>query len=156
MEIRLERYKREEHATLGRMTIDNDIYYTLEPTDRGLRQSMPAALIRTKKKPGITAIPTGRYAVRLMSSPRFSYRPYYRQFAGKLPRLQEVPGFSGILIHVGNYYTQTQGCILVGTAPGTHNGSSCVWSSKIAFSAIMNRYMLPAAKRNESIYITIS
>lgn len=33
---------------------------------------------------------------------------------GRVPRLLNVPGYDGILIHVGNYATQSAGCILVG------------------------------------------
>ena len=31
-----------------------------------------------------------------------------------MPRVIDVPGFEGILVHAGNYQENTQGCILVG------------------------------------------
>lgn len=53
-----------------------------------------------------SCIPTGSYHV----VKRFSER-YKNHF-----HLTNVPGRSMILIHIGNYYSQTEGCILVGMA----------------------------------------
>ena len=62
-----------------------------------------------------TAIPAGEYRVRMdIRSPRFGSRPQYRKYGGRLPRLEGVPGFEGILIHPGNTAEDTAGCILVG------------------------------------------
>ena len=92
--------------TIGSLYIDG-VYFcdTLEDVDRGLTQEMSEDEIRRIKIAHETAIPTGIYKLILNMSP-----------AKKriLPRLPDVPGFSGILIHRGNTKHDSSGCILVG------------------------------------------
>jgi hypothetical protein len=49
-------------------------------------------------------------------SPRFSQKQFYRDFAngGRVPRILNVKGFDGVLIHVGNTALDSSGCLLVG------------------------------------------
>ena len=102
MELTLIRREALRDRTLGELYIGKErICDTLEPTYRGFGEK-PGVL----KVPGKTAIPAGRYAVRVTPSPRFK---------GKwLPVLCRVEGFSGIRIHAGNGPSDTAGCILVG------------------------------------------
>lgn len=89
---------------------------TLERPSLSLTRSMPLSTITEVKSAWTCAIPTGRYDVQLdVPSPRFGGVPYYvRVCDGCLPRLVDVPGWSGILIHCGNTVSDTRGCILVG------------------------------------------
>lgn len=85
--------------TLGRLYIGHQPFcHTLEPRriDWATEQKIP----------GRTAIPEGRYRIRIRWSNKFR-RP--------MPFLLDVPYFSGIMIHPGNTPADTQGCILVGT-----------------------------------------
>jgi hypothetical protein len=92
--------------TIGSLYIDGKYFCdTLEDTDRGLSQSMSPAEIRKIKIPHETAIPTGEYKVIVNLSPAKKRM---------LPRLLDVPEFSGILIHRGNTKSDSSGCILVG------------------------------------------
>jgi len=51
-----------------------------------------------------------------------------------------VPGCTGILIHVGNYSEDSDGCILIGSAVGNRsNGSKMITSSKQKFAEFMER-----------------
>jgi hypothetical protein len=92
--------------TIGSLYVDGEYFCdTLEDTDRGLTQEMPLEEIRRIKIPHETAIPTGVYRVIVNMSPAKKRM---------LPRLLDVPGFSGILIHRGNTKNDSSGCILVG------------------------------------------
>ena len=71
--------------------------------------------INSIKVYGETAIPRGTYKITLdVQSPKYKNRNQYKFCKGYLPRLLEVPGYDGILIHIGNYIKDTYGCILVG------------------------------------------
>lgn len=119
MEILLKRIYKGPEYTIGNLYVDNKyICDTIEDTDRGLTDSMTLSEINKLKVKGKTAIPTGTYDVTLkVTSPKYSnYNkyPWAREINGKLPRLLNVKGFEGILIHVGNLASDTDGCILVG------------------------------------------
>lgn len=106
MKIELKRIAKKPNYTIGKMYLDGKYFCdTLEDTDRGLRQLMPLDVIQRIKVMHLTAIPTGTYKVILNVSPS----------KGRLlPRLLDVPGYDGILIHRGNTPNDTSGCILVG------------------------------------------
>ena len=114
--IRLTRDFKLPAYTIGKMYINGKYFCdTLEDADRGLRQSMPLNEIRMIKVPGETAIPTGMYKVDMNTvSPKYKDREAYQFCGGKLPRLLDVPGYEGVLIHIGNSAKDTEGCILVG------------------------------------------
>ena len=77
---------------------------------------MSAEQIKAIKKPNETAIPTGTYEVTLdIFSPKFGNKSFYKKTCnGKLPRILNVKGFNGVLIHCGNTNLDTSGCVLVG------------------------------------------
>lgn len=61
--------------------------------------------LRAVKIPKETAIPEGRYRLRLTLSARFGRM---------LPEVVGVENFTGIRIHAGNRHVDTEGCPLVG------------------------------------------
>lgn len=106
MKIEVKRVAKKSTYTIGRMYIDGKYFCdTLEDKDRLLTQNTPLSTIMSVKMPGSTAIPTGTYKVIVNMSPKFKRN---------LPRLLNVPGFEGILIHRGNTDKDSAGCILVG------------------------------------------
>ena len=88
----------------------------IEDTDRGLDDSMSVNDIRKKKVYAKTAIPTGTYDLTIdIISPKFYQKPYYKSFCnGYVPRVLNVKGFDGILIHKGVNQNSSAGCLIVG------------------------------------------
>lgn len=120
MNLNLKRKNFADTYTLGNLFVNGEYFCdTLEDKDRGLMDSMSLEEIKSKKVYGQTAIPKGTYEITLdVVSPKFSKYPFYMEVCkGKLPRLQNVKGFEGILIHVADGYKGAelvQGCIGIG------------------------------------------
>ena len=117
MELIVDRKWKKDTYTISNLTIDGKWFCNiLEDTDRGLDDSMSVAEIKKLKKPSITAIPRGTYEVTLdVVSHKYSTNTFYKQVCnGKVPRLLNVKGFEGILIHAGNSSKDSEGCLLVG------------------------------------------
>jgi hypothetical protein len=116
MKLQLKRRFKGKDYTIGDLFIDGKKFCeTLEDTDRKLQSNMTLDEIKKIKIAGETAIPTGTYkVVTNVVSPKYSTRDAYKFCEGKVPRLENVPGYQGILIHIGNYNRDTSGCILVG------------------------------------------
>ena len=153
MELKLNRIARKNGYTIGRLSINGKYFCdTLEDSDRGLSSSMSLDVLKKKKLPHITAIPTGRYQITMdVISPRFSKSKFYQQFGeGRVPRLLNVPAYQGVLIHCGNTAKDTDGCILV----GKNTKVGMVLDSRQTYA---NLYPLleAAAKHKENIFITI-
>ncbi len=105
IKLLLKRIARKPGYTIGKLFVDGEYFCdTLEDTDR-LDEGMSLDEIKKLKQPGQTAIPEGSYKVIVSVSPKFKRL---------LPRLQNVPGYDGVLIHRGNTAKDTAGCILVG------------------------------------------
>ena len=142
MEIRVNRIARKDGYTIGRMSLSG-VYFcdTLEDTDRGLNATMSVDEILSKKRKGITAIPTGKYDVILTFSPKFKR---------VLPLLLNVPGYQYIRVHHGNFPSSTEGCLLV----GENKIKGQVLNSRATLEKLMS-VLLEFEKRKEKISITI-
>lgn len=141
MEIFLKRHTFAENHTLGTITFDCNpaSFPTVEDKVRE----------KGKKVQNKTAIPYGRYRVSLdVVSPKFSQYPFYTEVCGgKLPRLMEVPDFTGILIHCGRTEENSSGCILL------NDYNAPLDRSKEYFKSFMG--ILESAPDKGNIFITI-
>lgn len=152
MELVLERIYKGDLYTIGKLYIDG-VYQcdTLEDADRNLNQEMSLEDIKKEKVFGKTAIPYGKYKVTLkQQSAKVSKSKKYEQCKGYLPRLIDVPAFSGILIHIGNTAEDSNGCILV----GQNLIKGKVINSTICFWALYQK-LKTADDRGEKIWIAI-
>lgn len=154
MEIKIKRIAKKSTYTIGRLFINGTrVCDTLEDPDRGIKQTTLLSDIKRIKVKGDTAIPTGTYQLSMnVTSPRFSKKKFYQDACnGQVPRILDVPGFDGVLIHVGNTTKDTEGCILV----GENKVVGQVINSKNTWLRLMNDYLLPAKRMGVKITITI-
>ena len=153
MNLKLDRRWKKATYTVGILYVDGVRFCeTLEDRDRGLFQGDTLSQIKSLKVYGETAIPIGKYTVAMdILSPKYSAVAWYKELCGgKMPRLLDVPGFEGILIHPGNTALDSYGCILV----GRNTKVGMVTESKATFKKLY-RKMKAAHDRGERITITI-
>ena len=140
---------------IGKLYIDN-VYQNdvLEDTDRGLDQSMSLAEIRKRKVYKQTAIPTGTYKITMdIQSPKFVQYAFYKKLCnGFLPRLLDVKGYDGILMHCGATAQNSAGCLLQGL--NTIKGR--LTDSQKVFTKLMKQHFIPAKMLDEEMLITIT
>lgn len=155
MKLLLRRIALRETYTIGRLYV-NGAYVcdTVEDKVRDLNKNGKFDNGEVKVK-SLTAIPYGTYRVAMgVQSPKFSNfakYPYARKYNGQMPRLLNVSGFEGILIHCGTSAASSAGCLIVGynTIVGR------VTDSQAAFYKLMDNYLVPAHRRGEVITIEI-
>jgi hypothetical protein len=80
----------------------------------------------------VRRIPAGTYAATLAVSPKWTA---LRGYPFRVPLLANVPGFTEIEIHIGNFPEDTEGCTLV----GMERGADEVMGSELAFFPLFHR-----------------
>ena len=154
MKLTLKRIYTCSTYTIGHLYADGEyLCDTLEDCDRGLTDKMTVEEISKKKVYGQTAIPKGNSEIDMdTASPSFGRKePYKTLCKGKVPRLKEVKGYSGVLIHVGNYPKDTLGCILV----GLNKAKGQVLQSRATFEKVY-KVLAAAHSKGEKITLEIS
>ena len=149
MELKLIRSFKKSTYTIGKLYIDNKYFCdTLEDVDRNINNKMSIQSILKIKVDHKTAIPTGIYKINMdTKSPRFSNRSWAIPYKGIVPKILNIPGFDGVLIHPGNNADDTSGCILV----GQNKIKGKVVNSVSTFDKLMNELL----KDNDNIVLTI-
>jgi hypothetical protein len=100
--------------------------------------------VRTVKVDKETAIPAGRYRMRLTWSNRFK-QPMWL--------IEDVPGFTGIRIHILNNDDETEGCIGTGEAIGA-DGHTIVRSG-VAYQHFMEKTLSFLDEGRNELWFTV-
>lgn len=133
MKAKLIRLKQEDKQTLSSLLFFDEV---------NLKLSVKALELADKEnKRSISRIPAGKYTCKIRYSEKYKWHFI----------LENVPGRSFILIHFGNYYRDTRGCIIVGNSFTDIDGDGYrdVTSSK----KTMKRILRVAPKQFELIVI---
>lgn len=137
MKITVDRVFSDHDVTISRVYIDGKfICHGLEDEHR------------EHKIPGETRIPAGTYRLGVRKEGGFHSR-YCRKFPQShrgMLHVLDVPGFTYILIHVGNYDRDTDGCLLLGRAD---YDARAVWQSKKAYERFYGQ-VITAAENGEA------
>lgn len=136
--ITLQRYVSNTACTPGLMSGDYSCL-TLEPIVR----EVSGVPIEQWKIHGRTAIPQGRYQILMEFSPKFN------RF---MPHLQDVPGFSAIMIHPLNFPNETEGCIGVGQS--MDKAQTTLFSSRAAFEPL-NEKIQKVLDDGQEVWISV-
>ena len=97
------------------------------------------------KVKGRSAIPAGRYEIKLTWSPKYGR---------VMPEIMAVPGFTGIRIHSGHDETHTEGCLL--TAGGFDAAGDIIGGTSKKHQEMFESVVMPAIKKGEQVFITIT
>lgn len=143
MKLNLVRFVQTQETTLGLLFIDGDFAcFTLEDAHRD------------QKVAGKTRIPSGTYPIGLANYGDLNkrYKTKFKEKHKGMLILQNVPGFTGILIHMGNTKEHTEGCILVGAS--CNPILATIIQSEVAYTRIYPA-ILKALEAKQSVSITI-
>lgn len=127
----VQRFNRTKNGTLSRIYFDDMQFVGLEPYD--------------------FIVPEGNYLLTLTHSPRFSSKyPYNKVHSGLVPLVNGVQGHSGVRIHVGNYVSDTEGCLLIGNSVAP----SMIKDSALAYKNLLTR-MTNIERENPNVFYII-
>ena len=138
MKLTLIRELEGKEWTFGKLYINGE--YQCETLEDKIREvkGLPVSAWKIKK---VTAIPYGTYKLGLHDSPSFGQI---------VPILNNVEGFTYVLIHWGNFIKDTDGCILVGM---TRRGNA-ITDSRKAFGRLFP-IIKEAIDKGEEVWLEI-
>ena len=138
--IHQERFKNTSNSCIGKFVFDGETYYTLEDP------------VREKKIKHVTAIDCGVYELRIkrVVTPLTQvYRNRYKWFDYHIEILN-VPNYSSVYQHIGNYPKDTDGCQLI----GSHYQEDMVTNSTKTFKKYYEK-VTALLKNGDRVFINI-
>ena len=156
MELKLVRKYCKETYTIGHLyVIENGktiwVGDTLEDKVRDYNKDGDLLDEREEKVYSQTAIPYGKYEVKMTISPKFKNRYWAAIYGGIVPLIDNVKHFTGIRFHPAKTAADLSGCI--GLGRNTLKGQ--LTQSTDMYFNLMDNYLIPAMNRNESITLEI-
>ncbi|MFD2553559.1 DUF5675 family protein [Sphingobacterium tabacisoli] len=145
MHIEVKRIKQRNNSTLSEIYIDGEFFFY------GLEDS-----VRDVKIKGSTAIPAGNYKLGLNTYGAMNAR-YKRKFPEVhrgMIEIRDVPNFKYVYIHIGNYFSDTEGCLLVGEYFKLYDGDYAVYESTKAYR-MLYELVVEAVAKGEAMVIII-
>jgi len=146
-EIYLKLLKENHNSTISVLTIDDsNSCFVLED-----------GYNKVKVK-GQTRIPAGRYRLKFRTEGghHIKYKRMYPEWHRGMIELQDVPNYKYILIHIGNYVKDTDGCLLVGKSYQLNlkTGSYEVLGSTLTYAKIA--HLLTDMMEDNRIFINVT
>jgi hypothetical protein len=143
MKVCVRRFVNYSQCTVGLLFIDSVFFgYVLEDVGR---------LVKIKKE---TRIKAGKYILNLQKAGRLHqyYTTKYPFHKGMI-HLNNVPEFQGVMFHIGNFHSDTEGCLLIGSS---HNVN--VQSVLASTAAYKSFYIVVAAalEKGERVELEIT
>ena len=156
MELQLNRISTGNESTLGAMFRVSEPFDPRDDDIRSFRCFTMEDQPNEPKVPGETRIPAGRYRIGLREEGGMNDR-YHLKFdwhTGML-WLRDVPDFTFVYIHYGNYDDDTEGCILVGDGAQSNVLEDGMVMSSVAAYTRLYAEIMEAMDAGEEVWITI-
>lgn len=156
MELKLVRKYCKDEYTIGQLFVETPqgsvwISDTLEDKVRDYNKDGDLLDEGEEKVYSQTAIPYGKYEVKMTISPKFKNRYWAAIYGGIVPLIDNVKHFTGIRFHPAKTAADLSGCVGVGR--NTLKGQ--LTQSTDMYFNLMDNYLIPAMNRNESITLEI-
>ena len=136
MEILVNRAFQSKNTTVSSILVDGEHQcFGLENS-----QNIP-------KIAGKTRIPDGKYRVglRTVGGKHNRYNELYPHWHVGMLHILDVPDFQYVLIHIGNYHRDTDGCLLVGETIASHAAFEyMIGNSRVAYERLYTKVMVAA------------
>jgi len=97
--------------------------------------------IRKVKIPTATAIPTGVFPLKIRKEGMINlrYEKKYKDWHKGMLEIAELPNFKFVMIHIGNYIKDTEGCPLTGSTYSNNGKSFEVFESEKAYKKLYSK-----------------
>lgn len=156
MELKLVRKYCKDEYTIGQLFVETPqgsvwISDTLEDKVRDYNKDGDLLDEGEEKVYSQTAIPYGKYEIKMTISPKFKNRYWAAIYGGIVPLIDNVKHFTGIRFHPAATAASLSGCVGVGR--NTLKGQ--LTQSTDMYFNLMDNYLIPAMNRNESITLEI-